>query len=242
MIIGQTVREHLFDSSDPVGQLIRMQGQLFEVVGVLAAKGQSADGRDQDDWILLPYTTAQKRLKGRGALWLDDILCSATTPQAVQPAIDQVTALLRQRHHIERGQEDDFNIRRPDEVLKAQVEASETLEWLLVCITSCRWLSGVIGIMNVMLRRSCSARARSDCAGGRRHPIGDPHPVPGEALLLTLFGGALGIAMSVAGAAGLADTLAWDLTIPPSAWSSPSPRPPSSASSSGSTLRGARRA
>jgi len=151
VLIGQTVREHLFGSSNPLGQLVRMQGQLFEVIGVLAPKGQSGDGRDQDDWILLPHTTAQQRFRGKGMAWLDDILCSAITPQAVEPAIEQIAALLRQRHHIESGQEDDFNIRRPDEILKAQVDASETLEWLLICIGSVSLLVGGIGVMNVML-------------------------------------------------------------------------------------------
>ena len=81
------MRERLFGSAPAVGETVRIQAQLFEVVGVLGAKGQSADGRDQDDWVLLPYTTAQKKLKGKGYAWLDDILCSATSADAVEPAI-----------------------------------------------------------------------------------------------------------------------------------------------------------
>lgn len=117
----------------------------------MAAKGQSADGRDQDDWILLPYTTAEKKIRGKGLVYLDDILCSATSPQDVNPAIDRVVALLQQRHHIQPHTEDDFNIRRPDEILKAQVDASRALALLLSCVASVSLLVGGIGIMNVML-------------------------------------------------------------------------------------------
>jgi putative ABC transport system permease protein len=218
VLIGQTVREHLFERSDPVGQLVRIQGQVFEVVGVLAPKGQSGDGRDQDDWILLPYTTAQQRLKGKGMAWLDDILCSAVTPEAVEPAIQQIVALMRQRHHIQPDQEDDFNIRRPDEVLNAQVEASETLEWLLICIGSVSLVVGGIGIMNVMLA-SVVQRTREI---GLRLVVGATGWAVRiqflvETLVLTLFGAGLGIALSVAASASVADALGWDIPIPLSA-------------------------
>lgn len=100
IMIGETVRQQLFGADDPVGATVRASGQLFEVIGVLAPKGQSAEGRDQDDWILLPYTTAHAKLRGKGPFWLDDILCSAIAPEAVNPAIDRIVALMRQRHHI----------------------------------------------------------------------------------------------------------------------------------------------
>jgi putative ABC transport system permease protein len=218
VLIGQTVQEHLFGSSDPLGQLVRMQGQLFEVVGVLAPKGQSGDGRDQDDWILLPHTTAQQRLRGKGTAWLDDILCSAVTPQAVEPAIQRITSLMRERHHIAPGQEDDFNIRRPDEILKAQVDASETLEWLLICIGSVSLLVGGIGIMNVMLA-SVGQRTREI---GLRVVVGATQwavrlQFLAEALALTLLGGVFGLVLSVVASASLADALGWEIVIPLSA-------------------------
>jgi putative ABC transport system permease protein len=127
---------------------------LFEVVGVLATKGQSGDGRDQDDWILLPLTTAKAKLRGIGPLWLDDILCSADTPEAVNPAIDQIVALLRQRHRIQPGMDDDFNIRRPDEILKAKVAVGATrfsveLQFMGESVML-SLLGGVAGIVTVL--------------------------------------------------------------------------------------------
>ncbi len=218
VLLGETVRQQLFGAANPVGEVVRLNNQLFEVAGVLAAKGQSGDGRDQDDWVFLPYTTAQKRFRARTETWLDDILCSAASPQAVEPAIEQVQALLRQRHRIEPGQDDDFNIRRPDEVLKAQVAASDTLANLLVSVAAVSLLVGGIGIMNVMLA-SVAQRTREIglrlAVGARESAI--RVQVLGEAVVLSLVGGVFGVGLSVAGAAGFARTLGWSIAIPPSA-------------------------
>jgi putative ABC transport system permease protein len=218
ILIGRTVREQLFGAVDPVGEVVRIQGQLFEVVGELSPKGQSGDGRDQDDWILLPFTTAEAKLRGQGLKWLDDILCSAVSPEAVNPAIERVIALMRQRHHIAPGQEDDFNIRRPDEVLKAQVEASSSLALLLVSIASVSLLVGGIGIMNVMLA-SVAQRTREI---GVRLAIGARESEVqlqflGEAVLLSLVGGVGGVLLSLGGAVLFEGILHWPIVVPPSA-------------------------
>jgi putative ABC transport system permease protein len=218
VLLGQTVRWQLFGGTDPVGQVIRINGQLFEVVGLLAPKGQSGDGRDQDDWVLMPYTTAEKKIRGGGLTWLDDILCSAVSAEAVNPAIDRIVLLMRQRHHILPGDEDDFNIRRPDEVLKAQVEASNALALLLVTIASVSLLVGGIGIMNVMLA-SVAQRTREI---GLRLAIGArPSAVQvqflGEAITLSLFGGVLGVLLSLVGRSGFEQMLGWPISIPPAA-------------------------
>jgi putative ABC transport system permease protein len=218
VLIGNTVREHLFGNDDPIGQTLRSSRQLFEVVGVLATKGQSGDGRDQDDWILLPYTTAKTKLRGIGPMWLDDILCSAVSPAAVNPAIDQIIALLRQRHHIQPGSEDDFNIRRPDEILKAKVEASNTLAALLLSVASISLLVGGIGIMNVML----AAVAQRTREIGIRLAVGATRfavqlQFLGESVLLSLAGGLAGILAVLVGASGFAQVLHWTISISPHA-------------------------
>jgi putative ABC transport system permease protein len=218
VLLGQTVREQLFGDADPVGQVVRVNEQLFQVVGVLERKGPSAFGQDQDDTLILPWTTAQQKLLGRNHAWLDDILCSAIAPEAVKPAIDEVTSLLRQRHRIRPGKEDDFNIRRPDEIIKAQIETSHTLEALLISIALISLVVGGIGIMNVMLV-SVAERTREI---GIRLAVGATEGAVqmqflGEAVLLSLFGGVLGVCLGVGGSILLGRTLGWSMIIPPEA-------------------------
>jgi putative ABC transport system permease protein len=214
VLIGETVRQQLFGDEDPVGATIRASGQLFEVIGVLAPKGQSTDGRDQDDWIFLPYTTAHAKLRGKGPMWLDDILCSAASPEAVYPAIDQIVALMRQRHQIRPGAEDDFNIRRPDEIIKAQIESSHTLAALLTSVALISLLVGGIGIMNVMLA-SVTQRTREIgirlAVGATRFAI--EIQFLGEAVMLGLVGGVAGILASLGGASSTGRALAWPIAI-----------------------------
>ena len=149
--------------------------------------------------------------------WLDDILCSAVSPQAVEPAIRDVRSLLRERHHIRQGEDEDFNIRRPDELLKAQLEASDTLANLLLSVAAVSLLVGGIGIMNVMLASVLQRTAEI----GLRMAVGARESAIrvqflGEAVVLSLIGGVLGVALSFAGSAGFERTLGWPITIPPS--------------------------
>ncbi|HEY2744601.1 MAG TPA: ABC transporter permease [Polyangia bacterium] len=218
VLIGQTVRKELFGDADPIGQIMQINGGLFEIVGVLVPKGQNGDGRDQDDWLLLPYTTAEKKIRGGGLTWLDDILCSAVSPEAVNPAIDRIVELLRDRHGIRAGDPDDFNIRRPDEVLKAQLDAANVLTLLLVSIASISLLVGGIGIMNVMLA-SVAQRTREI---GVRLAIGARASAVelqflGEAFSLAVIGGIIGVGMSFAGRIVFESTLGWPIAISPTA-------------------------
>lgn len=216
VVIGQTIVDQLFGAEDPIGKVIRL-GQLpFQVVGVLEAKGQSGFGQDQDDTLVVPYTVGMKKIKGNA--WLDDIMASATSQDAVNPAIDQITALLRERHHIRAGQDDDFNVRRPDEFIQARLEASRTFTVLLIAIASVSLLVGGIGIMNVMLV-SVTERTREI---GIRMAIGATEgsvqaQFLGEALLLSLFGGLCGVIVGVGGSVLLGKALSWPMSIPPQA-------------------------
>jgi putative ABC transport system permease protein len=214
VLIGKTVREQLFGDEDPIGASFRASGQLFEVVGLLESKGQSGDGRDQDDWILLPYTTAHDKLRGKGPMWLDDILCSAGSPVAVESAIQRISALIRERHHIEPGAEDDFNIRRPDEVIKAQIAAADTLSTLLLCVALISLLVGGIGIMNVML---ASVTQRTKEIGIRLAVGATSQTVQlqflAESSVLGLVGGITGILVSAAGVSGAGRALSWPVVV-----------------------------
>ncbi|PYT52508.1 MAG: hypothetical protein DMG46_26800 [Acidobacteria bacterium] len=120
-VIGRTVRDQLFGVEDPIGKVIRVKDLPCKVVGTLLPKGLSVSGQDQDDTIILPYTTAQKKIKG--ITWLDDILCSAVSQDAVKIAGQEAAALLRDRHHLRPEEEDDFNIRNPEDIIQAQLEA-----------------------------------------------------------------------------------------------------------------------
>ncbi|MGI9101093.1 MAG: ABC transporter permease [Terriglobales bacterium] len=211
-VIGETVRDQLFAAEDPIGKVIRVGTLPCQVVGVLVPRGQSGFGQDQDDTIVMPYTTAQKKLKGTS--WLDDILCSAVSPEAVNPAILQVQSLLRDRHRIRPAQDDDFNIRRPDEMIQARLDASNTFTIFLIAVASVSLLVGGIGIMNVMLV-SVTERTREI---GIRLAIGATEgdvrvQFLGEAVILSLFGGLIGIALGVAGSYLLGQVLQWPMSI-----------------------------
>ena len=219
VVLGETVRRQLFGDIDPIGSVLRVNSMAFQVIGVLTPKGQTSGGQDQDDTLLVPWSTAQAKIRGRNFIWLDDILCSAVSPDAVKPAIEAAAALLRQRHQI-RGQEDDFNIRRPDEVIKASIQASRTLALLLLALASIALLTGGIGIMNVML---ASVMQRTNEIGVRLAIGATAGSVRlqflGEAVLLSLAGGLLGIPLSAIGSFAVDELLGWPITLSATAMS-----------------------
>lgn len=211
VVIGETVRRQLFGDADPLGQHVRINGSSFEVIGVLAAKGASATGNDQDDTMMMPWTTAFARIVGRDVTWLDDILCSATGPDTLAPATAEIVSLLRERHHLGDA-DDDFNIRHPEDLLEARVKSSRTLEALLLALAAISLAVGGIGVMNVMLA-SVAQRTREI---GIRSAVGaGPGAILlqflGEAVWMALTGGLLGVGLAMASTYVVHEELHWTL-------------------------------
>jgi len=211
-VLGQTIVDQLFGSEDPVGETIRVKDQPCVVVGVLEVKGQSATGQDQDDNFLMPYTTVMKKIKGQ--TWLDDILMSGTSAAVVDQAEQELAALMRERHHIRPGADDDFNLRHPTEIAEAVKQSTQTMEGLLAAIASVSLLVGGIGIMNIMLV-SVTERTREIglrlAVGARGRDVLRQFLV--EAVMLSLIGGAVGIAIGTFGARTIADTFQWPTRV-----------------------------
>jgi putative ABC transport system permease protein len=211
-VVGQTVAANLFGQEDPVGQIIRVRKIPCQVVGVLAMKGQSPAGQDQDDVVIMPFTTVQKKIKG--AYWLDDIFCSALSPAVLATAEDDIAALLRQRHHVAASQDDDFNVRHPADIARASAEAQRILTLVLGSIASVALVVGGIGIMNIMLV-SVTERTREIgirlAVGARERDILSQFLA--EALVLTLIGGGVGVGLGVVGAGEIAAVVQWRTVI-----------------------------
>jgi putative ABC transport system permease protein len=215
-VLGVTVANILFLNDDPVGQTVRVANQPCKVIGILEPKGQSATGQDQDDTILMPYTTVQKKIKGIS--WLNDIWASAVTPDAVAEAEREISDLLRERHHIRPGQPDDFNIRHPVEIANAMADSARMMEVLLASIASIALLVGGIGIMNIMLV-SVTERTREI---GVRMAVGATEKAVqmqflSEAIVMSLMGGAIGLVLGMAGSVLIARLLMWPTLVPLSA-------------------------
>jgi putative ABC transport system permease protein len=215
-VLGQTLVDQLFASQDPIGETIRVKDQPCVVVGVLEVKGQSATGQDQDDNFLMPYTTVMKKIKGQ--TWLDDIMCSATSAKVVDQAEQEIAALMRERHHIKPGADDDFNLRHPTEIAEAVKQSTQTMEALLAAIASVSLIVGGIGIMNIMLV-SVTERTREiglrQAVGARSRDVLRQFLV--EAVILSLIGGVIGIAVGAIGARTIADTFQWPTRVSPNA-------------------------
>ena len=211
-VIGRTVRDQLFGVEDPIGKVIRLRDLPCKVIATLLPKGLAISGQDQDDTVIVPYTTAQKKLKG--ITWLDDILCSAVSQSAVKVAGQEAAALLRDRHHLRPEEEDDFNIRNPEDIIQAQLEASKTLAALLIAIASISLVVGGIGIMNVMLV-SVTERTREI---GVRVAVGATEGAIqlqflGESVMLSLVGGAAGVLFGVVGSYVVGRMLKWSMPV-----------------------------
>ena len=212
-LLGQTVVQNLFGDEEPVGKVVRVGSIPFVVVGVLQTKGASTFGQDEDDTVIMPYTTVQKKLSGND--WLQYIMCSAVSQQATPSAIQQISGLLRERHRLRADQDDDFIIRSAQALAEAQAQSGQVMTMLLASIASVSLLVGGIGIMNIMLV-SVTERTREI---GVRIAIGATEQdvqlqFLSEAMVLSLMGGAVGVLAGVAGSMAVSNMLKWPTSIP----------------------------
>ena len=218
-ILGQTVMQNLFAGTDPIGQIIRIKKVPFTVIGVLAAKGQTGWGQDQDDTILVPLSTAKTKVLGTSlanARSVGSISVKIQEAGLMKEAETQIRALLRQRHSLQPSQDDDFMIRNLADVLQAREESSKVMTFLLAAIASVSLLVGGIGIMNIMLV-SVTERTREIglrmAVGARRRDILSQFLV--EALALSLVGGLIGVILGLGGSAAIARFAGWPVLILP---------------------------
>ncbi|HKV92002.1 MAG TPA: ABC transporter permease [Candidatus Angelobacter sp.] len=211
-VLGQTVATSLFGDDDPLGKTINIQAVPFKVIGVLQGRGFSATGQDQDDFVVMPITTAQKRITGQE--WLDDIFFAASSREEIPEATRQIIGVMRERHHLRAGDLDDFNIRTPEQLIRAQLAAANVFTLLLGSAASLSLLVGGIGIMNIMLV-SVTERTREI---GIRLAVGATEQdiqmqFLSEAMVMSLMGGALGVLAGVLGSFLLQSTLHWEMQL-----------------------------
>jgi putative ABC transport system permease protein len=199
-----------------VGQQIQLRDVPFTIVGVLATKGQAAGGNDQDDVILVPYTTAQTRLSGRS--FIGQILVSTPSHQDIPAAQQEIRAIMRESHRLGEAELDDFTIRNQEELAEAAQGTTEVMSWLLAAIASISLLVGGIGIMNIMLV-SVTERTREIgirmAVGARGGDVLTQFLV--ESLVMSLLGGLIGLLAGYGGAALLGRLTGWATVTPPSA-------------------------
>ena len=212
-VIGETVRKNLFGATDPIGQTIRINNLPFKVVGALAAKGTSAAmGSDQDDTIIVPITTLQKKITGQD--WLRWIMVSAISREASYTAQQQITALLRDRHRIRPGSDDDFMVRNLADMADLADQQAQLFTVLLASIASISLIVGGIGIMNIMLV-SVTERTREIgirmAIGATEGDVQQQFLV--EAIVLSLVGGAVGILVGTGASFLITQTLGWPVLV-----------------------------
>jgi putative ABC transport system permease protein len=211
-LIGKTTATTLFGDGDPVGEVIRIKSAPFTVVGMLAPKGVSMRGDDQDDIVLVPYTSAMKRLTG--ATSFRSFIVQAATPELMPVVQEEISEILRQRHRITEGKEDDFLVRTQQEITEVATQTSRVMTVLLGAIAGISLLVGGIGIMNIMLV-SVTERTREIgvrlAVGARSYDILLQFLT--EAVALSILGGLLGIALGVATSELLPRFFGWPTAV-----------------------------
>jgi putative ABC transport system permease protein len=214
-VIGATVANNLFAGADPVGAQIQIGHVPFTITGVLAAKGQNAGGQDQDDVILMPYSTAQNRLSGN--VRIGQILASAANADDIAAAQEEIKGIMRESHRLD-GADDDFTVRNQTEIAQAATSTTKVMSGLLAAIASISLLVGGIGIMNIMLV-SVTERTREIgirmAIGARGSDVLTQFLV--ESVAMSVLGGLVGLAAGYGGAALLGHITGWTTSTPASA-------------------------
>ena len=217
VVLGQSVAENLFGGTDPIDQTVRIKAVPFTVIGVLARKGQSTRGEDQDDTLMIPLSTAKKKVLGvsqANARSVGSILVKVADPGRMAEAEAQVRDLLRERHRLQPHEEDDFAIRNLSEILASQEAASRVLSLLLAAVAAVSLVVGGIGIMNIMLV-SVTERTREiglrRAVGARRRDILSQFLI--EAVFVSLAGGLIGIGVGIVGSYAIGFVFQWNVLV-----------------------------
>ncbi|HWG51657.1 MAG TPA: ABC transporter permease [Gemmatimonadaceae bacterium] len=212
-LLGNTIVKNLFPDSDPVGAEIRIGDVPFTVIGVLAPKGQTSSGQDQDDVVLMPYTTAQDRLSGR--TFLAQILASAQSPNDMAAAEDEVRGIMRDSHGLLNGGADDFTVRDQTAIAQAATSTTSVMTGLLAAIASISLVVGGIGIMNIMLV-SVTERTREIgvrmAVGARGSDVLTQFLV--ESVVMSVLGGLIGLVAGYGGSVILGRVMGWSTSTP----------------------------
>ena len=211
-LLGATVAAALYGEEDPVGRQVRLRGIPIEVIGLLAKKGPTAEGNDQDDIAILPYTTVRQRMQGRQMI--AQILLSASTAEAIPDVMTDVAAILRETHHLGQRGEDDFTIRDQRQIAQASQGTTDVMTTLLFAVASVSLVVGGIGIMNIMLV-SVTERTREigirRAVGARRSDVMAQFLV--EAVVLSGLGGVLGALGGAATASAVGALTGWSTPV-----------------------------
>ncbi len=218
-VLGSVVRDNLFgEGADPVGQTIRIRNQSFKVIGVMEAKGSGSFGEDQDDTIFAPYTTVQRKLRGRDGTNISGITISAYSADDIEAVSTEIASVLRVQHKLIQGEDDDFMVRTQEDITSIRTQMTTTMTLFMLAIAVVALIVGGIGIMNIMLV-SVTERTREIglrmAVGAKGQDVLWQFLV--EAIVLCCVGGLIGVGLAFALAQGLTEFLDWPTSMSPDA-------------------------
>ena len=215
-VLGSVVRDQLFgEGTDPVGARVRIRNQSFQIIGVMGSKGAGQFGEDQDDVVFIPYSTVNKKLRGRDGTNISQIDISAASPDRISFVADQIATTLREEHALGPGEDNDFMVRTQEDLTRIRSQTTQTMTGLLASIAGVSLIVGGIGIMNIMLV-SVTERTREIglrmAVGARSQDVLLQFLV--EAVVLSLVGGVIGVGLGFGLSESLTRFLSWPTSIP----------------------------